>query len=527
MRRGFRLLAVSLLSCATLPAQQTPHPAGHTLVIIPFENTSLTPAMEWLGEGFAETLRWQLDSPVLYVATREERLQACDREGIPAGLHPSRATLYRLTEQMDLDYAVLGSYRIDGENATATAQLLDMRAPRLLPSVTESARLSELGQVQSALSWDLLHQIRTDFSIPKDKYIAGVPLLRLDALDNYIHGILASAPSEKTRYFTVALSADPSFAQASLELGKTYFGQKSYDSAIAALEKISPSLPLAREANFYLGLSSYARGDYESAESAFQFVASRLPLAEVYNNLGVVASRLGQKKSAAYFEKAIQDDPSDPDYHFNLALALARSGDKSALTDELHLALERRHDDAEAAALLNELSLAAHSTAAGAIKLPAERLKRNYPESAFRQMTIQIQTWAEQQFAHADPNTRARYHLELGKELLAHGFFGDAESEFRHAATIDPAGPAPVTALGELADARGDSNEARTQAEASLRIHESVDAYLLLARLDLRQDRTNTAAKSLERVLQLEPGNRTAQDLKRTLAAKLAGKAQP
>ena len=75
----------------------------------------------------------------------------------------------------------------------------------------------------------------------------------LDELDNYIHGILATAPSEKTRYFLSAIRANPSFAQASLELGKTYLEQKSYDSAIATLETIPPSLPLAREANFYSG----------------------------------------------------------------------------------------------------------------------------------------------------------------------------------------------------------------------------------------------------------------------------------
>ncbi|MFZ0478631.1 MAG: tetratricopeptide repeat protein [Terriglobales bacterium] len=525
MRRGLCLLAVSLLFCAALPAQQA-SASGRTLVVLPFEDSTPSPALEWLGEGFAEALRWQLDSPVLYVATREERLRAYDRQSIPAGLHPSRATIYRLAEQMDLDYAVLGSFRFDGDTLTATAQLLDMRAPRLLPNMTESSRLGDLGQLQSSLAWDLLHQIRTDFTVPKDKYIAGISPIPTDALDNYIHGILASAPSEKTQFFLTALRVDPSFAQASLELGKAYFEQKSYDSAIATLEKVPPSLPLAREANFYLGLSSCARGNYESAERAFEFVAARLPLAEVYNNLGVVAARLGQKKSAAYFEKAIHNDPSEPDYHFNLAVALAQAGDKSGASHELHLALERRPDDAEAATLFDELS-PAHANASNAPKLPSERLKRNYPESAFRQMTIQIQTWAEQQFAHSDSGARARYHIELGKELLAHGFMSEAEAEFRHAASIAPANPAPLTALGELADARGDSHEARTQAEASLRMRESVDAYLLLARLDMREDRMTTAAQNLDRALQLEPGNRAAQDLKRTLAAKLAEKAQP
>jgi hypothetical protein len=37
----------------------------------------------------------------------------------------------------------------------------------------------------------------------------------------------------------------------------------------------------------------------------------------------------------------------------------------------------------------------------------------------------------------------------------------------------------------------------------------------------------DAAAQDLDRALQLEPGNTAVQDMKRTLAAKLAEKAQP
>ncbi|MGB9236996.1 MAG: tetratricopeptide repeat protein [Terriglobales bacterium] len=529
MRRAVRLLAVALLSCAPLHAQERPA-WGRTLVVIPFESASLAPGLDWLGEGFAEALRSQLDSPVLYVATREERLRAYDRQGIPAAVHASRATLYRLAEQMDVDYALLGSYRSDGESVTATVQLLDMRAPRLLPGATETARLSDLGKLQSALAWDVLRSIRTDFAVPKDKYIAGAPAISAEVMENYIHGVLAGTTSEKVRQFREAARLDPAFAEAWLELGKAYYEQRSYEASMSSLEKIPSSSSVAREANFYLGLSACAHGDFEVAEKAFEFIASRLPLAEVYNNLGVVAEHRGQKKAISDFERAVQNDPSDPDYHFNLGLALSRSGEPARATRELRIALEQRPDDAEARVALDSLA----PPAAGAIvnsaavaKLPPERLKRNYQENAFRQMTMQIQSWAEQQFARSDPRTHARYHLELGKELLAHGFMAEAEGEFRHAATVDPASPAPLAALAEVYDARGDAREARAQAEASLRVHESVEAYLVLTRLDLREGRTDSAEQNISRALQLEPANPAAQDLKRTLAAKLTEKGQP
>src|SRR5580658_1732599 len=162
-------------------AEAGAHTVGRTVVVIPFANASPTPGLEWLGESFPETFHEQLNSPVLYIVSREERLRAYDRQGVPAGVHASRATLYRIAEQMDVDYAVLGSYRYDGTRLTASAQLLDMRAQKLLPAVTESAPLADFGNLQSELAWDLLHIIRADFAVSKDKYVAGIPPFRLDA----------------------------------------------------------------------------------------------------------------------------------------------------------------------------------------------------------------------------------------------------------------------------------------------------------------------------------------------------------
>ena len=499
------------------------------MVVIPFENASPTPGLEWLGESFPETFHEQLNSPVLYVASRDERLRAYDRQGVPAGVHPSRATLYRLAEQMDVDYAVLGSYKYDGARLTAIAQLLDMRAQKLSPEATESGPLADLGSLQSALAWDLLRLIRADFPVPKDKYIASVAPARLDALENYVRGTLATTAEDKVQRYREATRLNPDYAQAWLELGKTYYAQRAYEPAIAALGQIQKSSAVAREANFYLGLAAYAHGDFAKSESAFEFVAARLPLAEVYNNLGVVAARRGHKKAADYFDRAIQNDPSDPDYHFNMAVTLTAAGDRVGAARELHTALDHRPSDAEAKVLLDSLTPPAGSIvpSSATSKAPVERIKRNYEEDAFRQMTTQMGSWAEERFARSDPKTHARFHVELGKELMAHGFTTEAEAEFRHAAAVDPSSTAPLTALAENYDARGDAREARAQAEAALRIRESAAAYLILARLDLRENRMEAAAQNIERALQLEPGNSAGQDLKRTLAAKFAEKAPP
>lgn len=108
------MLVVALLLSSIAAASTT---ASQTLVVLPFENTSKAPGLEWIGEAFPEVLGQGLGSASLYVIAREERLYAFDRIGIPASLRPSRATLFRTAEQMDVDYMVVGNYNFDGPNA--------------------------------------------------------------------------------------------------------------------------------------------------------------------------------------------------------------------------------------------------------------------------------------------------------------------------------------------------------------------------------------------------------------------------
>src|SRR5262249_56512609 len=102
--------------------------------------------------------------------------------------------------------------------------------------------------------------------------------------------------------------------------GKTYYAVRDYASAIEWLSKIPASEGSGNEGQFYLGLAAFYAGQMDRSAAAFRGLASRLPLTEVYNNLGVASGRLGDRRARAYFERSAQTDPSDPDYHFNLAV---------------------------------------------------------------------------------------------------------------------------------------------------------------------------------------------------------------
>jgi Tfp pilus assembly protein PilF/TolB-like protein len=518
------------------------HPAAaqairgtRTVIVMPFENQTTAPGLEWIGEAFPEVLSQRMESPRLYAISREDRSYAFDHTGIPLTVKPSRATVYRVAEQMDADYVILGSYSFDGQTFRANAQLLDMKKLHLYPEVHSSGALTNLIDLQTTLAWELLQQMTPPPAISRDQFLQASTPIRLDAFENYIRGILATDQQQKVRYLRAAIKLNPSYTLAMLQLGKTYYGNREYESAAPWFSRIPKDDPVAGEANFLLGMSEFYRGSYEKSFTAFNYLATRLPLTEVYNNLGVVAARLGRRSSAIeYFSKAVAADPNDPDYPFNLAVALFKNGDSPGAARQLREEAQRSPTDGEAKALLELINRGGtpppvnpNATPAASntflppnqSRIPLERIKRNYDEASYRQLEMEINNLAEARLAKADGRTRSAYHMERGKEFLAENMATQAENEFRAAISADNRNVAAHAQLAILLEKKGDVANAWSEAQTSVRLQSNVDALLVLARLDLKQNQLASAASEVDRALALQPSDPTAQALKHNIAA--------
>lgn len=505
------------------------HAGAETLLILPFENTSKAPGLEWIGEAFPELLGQRMGSPSIYVISRDERLLAFDRFGIPQSVHPSLATLYQMAEQMDADYMVIGHFDFDGNTFTAYAQLLDMKNLKLEPAVSSSGPLTTLMDIQSALAWDLLGAIGHQPPGTEQDFVRASTGIRLDAFEDYIRGVVAGTRSEKISRFREAIRLNPNYTRAMLQLGKAYLEGRDYDQAVNWFARIPKTDPLANQAYFNLGIAAFYKGDYEHAAEAFNFLLTRLPMPAIYNNLGVIAARRGRRSEIDYLQKAIAADPSDPDYRFNLAVAFDRNGEPAAAVRQLREMLKDHPDDAEAQSLLDQLSGAAvatvsHNSDTGpttttGARLPMERIKRTYDETSYQQVAMEIENLAEQRLAKADPKIHAAYHLDRGRDLLSQGFATQAEKQFREALQYDPQNPAIHAGLAHALESSDPAGAAR-EAEASLKMQPSVEAYLVLARLDLARNDLHAASDHVHAALQLEPSNSAAQALQRSIESK-------
>ena len=341
--------------------------------------------------------------------------------------------------------------------------------------------------------------------------------------------MIAPTADERIQHLREAVRLSPAYPQALLRLGKAYYVERQYEQAAVWLSKIPTDDAAALEAHFYLGLAAYNRGDFSRAETVFSFVAERLPLSEVYNNLGVVADHRDRAASTEYFQKAVAEDPNDADYHFNLGVELYRAGDLAAASRQLREALSLNPNDTEAKALLDMIggSSGQHGIVPASIKIPQQRIRTNYDESSFRQLALKINAVAEQRLAKTDPRTHAQFHADRGRQLLKQGLVTDAEHEFREAITLNPSNAEAHAGLASVLETGNHPDEARSEAEEALHLHPSADPLLVLARLDLRDNRSRKAAEEIDRALRLEPSNAAAQALKRAVAAKLAQEAQP
>ncbi len=525
------IFALHLALYGGLATAQSSVGAGRLVVVVPFENLSKAPGIEWIGEAFPEVLGQRFSEAQFYVVARPDRLYALDRLGIPANSHPSRATLIRIAEEMDVDYLVTGNYNFDGRNFTARARLMDVKRLHLSPEVIESGALTQLVEIQNALAWELLNGANPSFAVAKSTFMTSSTSVRLDALESYVRGLMASSRQDKIKYLKEAVRLNPDYAQPLLQLGKTYYENREYESAITWLGKVSKKEPVAAQANFYLGLSAFYTGKFERASEAFGFTAATVPLIEVYNNLGVVTARMGKKSAADYFQRAVEADSRDPDYRFNLGVTLYRAGDFSGAARQLRECLAVRPQDVEAKALLetanNKTPSSDRNQVTDSARIPMERIKRNYDETSYRQLALEIQNANELRYVKMPRPEHAAHHVNNGDELLGRGLPDQAENEFREAILLDPTNAGAHLGLARVLESRNELAQARAEANSANKLQPSAEAFLVLAAVDIKQNKPEAAEEFIDRALKMDPANTTATAMKRDLAAQMAAKSKP
>ena len=390
-----------------------------TVLVLPFFNESKTQNIDWIGESIAETIRESLSAQGVLVLSREDRMEAYRRLSIRANAVLTHASVIKLGEALDASQVIYGHFEISAESqpgapgrpaAPGTAadgsgvavsprdtlhvsvRVLDLKHTRQGPDFAEIGALEDLAALETNLAWRCLQFLAPRTAITEQDFRRDRPPLRLDAVENYIRGLMASSPEQKHRLFTQAARLDPRFSAPNFQLGRMEWDKKNYDVATGWLEKVNRADSHYLEALFLLGLCRYYKADFAGAEKSFETVAAAVPLSEVINDLGAAQSRALKSGALDNFRRALEGDSADPDYHFNVGYALWKRGNFVQGAESFRALLDRAPEDAEAVVFLGRCLKKEGPRAGDPRSEGRERLKLNFEETAYQQLKAELES---------------------------------------------------------------------------------------------------------------------------------------
>lgn len=516
-----RLLALLLCSAACLHAQSPASqdasaPGQRVVLVLPFENRSGQPNLNWMADSFPDTLNQRLTSAGFLTITRDDRVYALDHLGLPTDFKPTRATTIRIAQTLDAGFVIVGSFTVEAGRIKVQAQVLDVNQLKLSRPLDDSADMARLFDVENTIAWKVCRDVNPKFTVAEQTFLSASNGIKLTSFENYIRGVSAATPQERTRRLQAAVQESPTYTAAQLALGKELYADREFDQAAAVLAKVPHNDRVALEANFYLGLARFNNARYAEAEAAFAFVASRLPLAEVVNDQAVAQSRQGHD-GTVLFQRASSTDPNDADYHFNLAVSYYRRGDFANAQSEVDATLKLKPNDTEAAQLRPLIASKTPAAKSGAGFDPTTRIRRTYSEAGFRQATFEIDQMRAMRLATLPPAQQATEYTQLGRDYLAQGLLPEAEEQFNSAIQADASSAQGHAGLAQVREQSGDAVEARSEALASIQWKPNANAYLVLARLDLAQNDLRAAAQDVQNALRVEPANPAVAGMRQAL----------
>ena len=388
------------LSTAALVCAATVY--ADTFVVLPFANLSKGGQnILWVGESLSETLRETLSAGGVIALDRDERDEAFKQLGIKQNVLLTRASMIKIAGAIDADQVVYGEFELVPPPATTSTgtrgslrvavHVLDLKRMHQGPEFSELGAIEDLAAIQMRLGWRTLQFVLGPEAPKESDFFTAHAPVRLDAIENYVRGLLTSSKEQKLRFLSQAIHIEPTFSQPIYRLAMLHYEQREFRPAAEWFAKVKSTDAHFRESVFLLGVCRYSQGDYMMAQISFEQLAKDVPLASVINNIGVCQAKRNLPEALATIERAIEADPSDLTAQFNGGFILWKQSQFEKATAHLREALERDPSDLQAKQLLERCEKKNGPRPRERMEIQ-ERLKIEYEESAFLQLKSVLQS---------------------------------------------------------------------------------------------------------------------------------------
>jgi serine/threonine protein kinase/tetratricopeptide (TPR) repeat protein len=307
------------------PSKQKSSPASPSLslAILPFQNASGDPSLDWLGSSMAEMLSTDIGRSSHLRDVSSERVGQILRDlRISANNTFDAPTLRRLAETSNADTVVWGQYAKTGGLIRFDATVQNLKLGRSTALKAEASGEKEIlaaidnlaGQIRQNLGVapDILRELREQSFKPSSNSLA--------ALRNYNEGLQLARQginSEAAKRFAASTKEDPEFALAYSQLAQIYTNLGQDNEAEQYSRKsleLSEKLP-DREKYLIQAHHNEILKNFDKAIDAYEHLAKISPgNADVLFDLGRIQESVGAfDKARATFATVLALDPKRVD----------------------------------------------------------------------------------------------------------------------------------------------------------------------------------------------------------------------
>jgi tetratricopeptide (TPR) repeat protein len=489
-------------------------------LVMPFDDLSPEQNQAWVGQAFAETTASHLGSAGQNVVSLTELERKLEEKGITDGASVTTATVIVMGRELGATRAVVGAYRVDEELVEVTVKVIDLELGGIVGIIEDHGSVRNLLHLENQVAKNIF---RLQDSVPSsfDGFAARRETIPLDAHEKYARARGSNEPAKRRELLQSALQLHPDYPEARLLLGRLALETGAPREAIETLFKIRPSEAVYREAYFLLGLAYLGVDDPSGAAEIFTNFTEQEEKAAFVNNLGVARLREDDAaRASTAFERAVELEPDEPLYLFNLGWISWRAGKGSEALRWFREAVRLDPEDAEAHLFL--------SAAAAAQALPDESNEERELALALSPELADVDAStveALERVANRLPptttlvrippvTTESMYEkLVQARARRAEGRLEDAIRELQRLLYMEPHLLEARMELAETYSEAGELNKAVGEFRILLWDQESSEVHLRLAETYLKMDDHQKANLHAERALELDPRSQEAHQL--------------
>ena len=514
-------------------------PSGTRVLVMPFTAAVDANAVGgagaslWLGEAARLLLLEDFERLGVPTVTREESTAAFDRLQVPISAALTRATMIRVGELVGASEVVFGDMRL-GTQLTVRARMLRVGTASAAPEVTRAGALTDIFPLFERTASELATATGRRSTAPTRSESP----LPFPVFENYVKGLVSPTPSAQQRFFETALKQAPHDPRLLVALWSVYSAQGDNEKALSVASAVSKDSALSRKARFLAALSLIELARFDGAAEQLTALNRERSSPVLSNALGIVQLRRanGAPSAAPYFNRAVDAEPSNTDYLFNLGYAHALAQDATGALYWLREAVRFDAANGDAHLVMSAVLLSGNKTVEAQRELDLAKQLGTRPDTSTLSVSTRIPSGLERlrtdldvtpvDAAIANPAQRdqretAAFHLDQGRALFKAERDRDATNELRRAIYLAPYEDLPHVLLGKIYQRGGRLTEAIDEFKVAIWCRETADARVALAGALLESGEKDAARREVERALVLDPSSADAKALLKKIGANI------